>query len=326
MTEHCGQPIALRMHRILSRHEDNPSIDPAYLRRLRSMTGVRRQRLYEGLWVSAEGQVWDNYRRSTHVIPAREVRVPGDERLWLRVDTWETPETPEAAHFEIKWTIGAIDWGYRNPGVFQVWGMTPVGEQTRMIRLAEVYRKGILKSQWAQWIEELDRLYRLRVIVADPADPGSIEYLNDHLDEHGRRGVGRIVIPADNQKRVTKKGEPRGLDLVRECLEPLDDGRPGMLFVAGAFPFGADPDLVADRNPACTEDEIPGYIWRKTPDGRPIKDETEPTCPDHGCDATRYGAAFVHRKDLSHERQPPDWSPGTYGHELDDLDLGPDAE
>jgi hypothetical protein len=38
------------MVRLKSRHEDNPSVDAAYLNRLRSLKGTNRKRLYEGIW------------------------------------------------------------------------------------------------------------------------------------------------------------------------------------------------------------------------------------------------------------------------------------
>ncbi len=47
--------------RIRSRHEDNPSITEDFLRGLRSLTGHRRARLYEGLWKAAEGSVFPQF-------------------------------------------------------------------------------------------------------------------------------------------------------------------------------------------------------------------------------------------------------------------------
>lgn len=72
------------------RPEDNPTLDLAYLTALRSLTGVRRKRLYEGLWVRAEGTVYaDSWDASIHIVDPFEI-----PRDWRR--------------------IRAIDFGYVN--------------------------------------------------------------------------------------------------------------------------------------------------------------------------------------------------------------------
>jgi phage terminase large subunit len=47
-----------RMRRVLSRHEDNPTIRQEYLDKLNNLSGHRRARLYLGLWQAAEGLVY----------------------------------------------------------------------------------------------------------------------------------------------------------------------------------------------------------------------------------------------------------------------------
>lgn len=67
-----------RIQMLFSVHEDNPALfDPAvndwteqgraYLARLDSLTGFRRDRLRKGLWVAAEGVVYPGFNRQTHV-------------------------------------------------------------------------------------------------------------------------------------------------------------------------------------------------------------------------------------------------------------------
>jgi len=65
--------IAGRMRRLKSRHEDNPSVTEDFLAGLRALTGNRRARLYEGLWVSAEGSVFPSFQESKHVCDPFEV-------------------------------------------------------------------------------------------------------------------------------------------------------------------------------------------------------------------------------------------------------------
>jgi len=44
-----------------ARPEDNPYNPPAYIERLKGLTGILRQRLWEGKWVQAEGLVYDTF-------------------------------------------------------------------------------------------------------------------------------------------------------------------------------------------------------------------------------------------------------------------------
>jgi hypothetical protein len=69
-----GKP---KMVRLKSLHRDNPSCTEEYLTTLRSLTGHRRARLYEGRWVAGEGTVYGaDFDEDKHTcIP---FRVPSD--------------------------------------------------------------------------------------------------------------------------------------------------------------------------------------------------------------------------------------------------------
>lgn len=57
----------------------------AYLERLRNLTGVRRKRLYEGLWVRAEGTIYaDSWDASKHIVPW--FPIPEDWRRFRAID------------------------------------------------------------------------------------------------------------------------------------------------------------------------------------------------------------------------------------------------
>src|SRR5690606_21002108 len=70
-----------------------------------------------------------------------------------------------------------------------------------------------------------------------------------------------------------------------------------LFFVRGAL-VERDPELEGARRPTCTVEEIPGYIWSRSRDGRekdqPVKDD------DHGMDAMRY---MVAHRDLAEQRE-----------------------
>jgi PBSX family phage terminase large subunit len=97
--------------RLLSRHEDNPTVDEAYLTKLRNLTGVRRKRLYEGVWAAQEGLVYE-YDAAVHLL-----------------DRFDIP-----SHWR---RFRVIDFGFNNPFVCQWWAVDGDG---RMYRYRELYR------------------------------------------------------------------------------------------------------------------------------------------------------------------------------------------
>jgi len=103
-------------------HKDNPAMwdrkrkewtasGERYIQRLQRMTGVRRARNLEGKWVAAEGQVYEMWDISTHLVDRFEI--PAD---WPRF-----------------WTI---DFGFVHPFVWQWWAQGPDGA---LYRYREIY-------------------------------------------------------------------------------------------------------------------------------------------------------------------------------------------
>lgn|GEM_PF-387954 len=70
---------------------DNPFLDKEYVQRLSELTGVERQRLYEGLWVDVEGLVYPMFES-------------------VIVEPFKIPKTWDSA--------GTVDFGYTNPFFF----------------------------------------------------------------------------------------------------------------------------------------------------------------------------------------------------------------
>ncbi len=73
-----------RMVRLLSRHSDNPSLRAEYLKNLSQLTGHRRSRLFEGLWVAAEGGVFPEFSTKNNVVAPFDV--PAEWPVWLLID------------------------------------------------------------------------------------------------------------------------------------------------------------------------------------------------------------------------------------------------
>ena len=82
----------------------------------------------------------------------------------------------------MKWHFGSLDWGFRAPGCFQVWGVTGEGV---LYRLEEFYQTERQLDWWADSVHKMNKKYDLVRVACDPAEPRSIEMLNDRLDTLG---------------------------------------------------------------------------------------------------------------------------------------------
>ena len=97
-----------------SRPEDNPHNPDDYLTTLQSLTGVLYDRLWKGLWVQAEGAVYDEYDVSVHLI-----------------DAFDPPENGRY--------IVSIDFGYTNPFSADLWY---IDGDDRMYHYRQIYMTG----------------------------------------------------------------------------------------------------------------------------------------------------------------------------------------
>lgn len=271
------------MTRLLSRHSDNPTVTEDYLGTLSRLTGARHERLFKGLWVSEEGLVYDEWDQAKHLI----------ER--------------DALTRDMKWHFASVDWGYRAPGCCQVWG---VDGEDNLYRLAEVYRTQKPYEWWADVVSDLHAEFNLSAVVCDPAEPRSIDMLNDRLGSPSGRSNARLARKADNDIMA-------GLDMVRWALRPTKEGPPRLRFVKGALRHGRDPELAEGLSPCCTEEEFPGFVWLKQQDGRVLKERPDPGCPDHGLDCVRYAAMFAWNRNLSQRVEGPMFPAGSLGDVLD---------
>jgi phage terminase large subunit len=184
-----------------SRHEDNPTLfDPLTgeitergkrtMAVLDALTGVRYKRGRLGLWVGAEGQVYEEWDAQVHMIDWFDP--PAD---WLR--------------------FRAIDFGYTNPFVCQWWA---VDDDGRMYLYREIYETQRLVEDLAGDIKRLSEGERISYTVAD----------HDAEDRATLARHGIATNPADKavktgieavQKRLRKAGDgkPR-VFLMRDSL------------------------------------------------------------------------------------------------------------
>jgi phage terminase large subunit len=239
---------------LLSLHSDNPRLydddgqlteyGAAYMSRLEALTGVRRLRLLDGKWVSAEGQIYETFDKAVHEVEAMPVGWESWSRVW------------------------GVDWGFTNPAVVGMFAEDPDG---RLWLYREFYHTGLLVSDLAQqvmdvvapdgeWLEP-----RPRLVVADH-DP--------EAQEQFRQGTGLAVVDAVKDVKA-------GIEKVQQRLRTAGDGKPRLFFVKDAL-VRRDASLVERWLPACTVEEVGGYVWSDKKQDTPVKEN------DHGLDTVRY--------------------------------------
>lgn len=288
-----------QMTRLISRHKDNPALwdeeaqrwtvlGAPYMAKLQSLTGPRRGRLLLGEWVSSEGQVWEIFDRAKHMVFRKALDLEG------KVAAQDGHRRDAQGNLVFDWYFASFDWGHRAPGCLQIWGV--VGKCERIYRIHEVYRRAFQLDAWAEQVARFHKRYTLASVVCDPSRPDLIEFLNRRLTEIEGRDVGYVAIPGVQEKAVR-------VDTVRYGLVPgegLGAGElaPRLYLCWDALEL-AEHELRDEHKPTCTEDEIPDYVWAKWAEGKPLKEETDRTCADHGCDAMSYAAVWAFGKDLT---------------------------
>ena len=251
LNQRCNKGLTARL---LSRHEDNPSISEDYLDRLRALSGVRRARLYEGRWTQTEGTVHQGWDSAIHVID--------------RFD----PSMGLAAGVPPDWTrYWSIDFGFTNPFVWQAWAEDGDG---RLYLYKEIYRTQVLVEDHARSILDLTAGEpRPRAIVCDHDAEGRAT-----LERH----LGMDTRPA--HKRVME-----GLQAVDARLRRAGDGKPRLFLLRDSL-VERDRRLAEAKKPCRTEEEMDSYVWRETRAGfkeEPLRQD------DHGNDAMRYMVAYL---------------------------------
>jgi hypothetical protein len=247
----------------------------AYMSRLDALTGVRYLRLRKGLWVAAEGIIYETWQPSKHIIDP--FKIPDD---WPRY-----------------WTV---DFGLVNPFVLQRWAQDPDG---RLIMYREIYRTQKTVDQHCfdlfDDISDPDPDYvHPRKANGEPEmrfahqgriwrEPRPQKVICDH-DAQSRRTLERHIGMGT---KLADKRVLEGIQQVQRRLRIREDGTPDIAFMRGATIF-RDESLVGEGKPASTVEEFPGYRWLrrgssesptdKKPVDEPLKEN------DHGMDTTRY--------------------------------------
>lgn len=250
-----------------SRHEDNPTLfDQATgqmteqgkrsMATLDALTGVRYKRGRLGLWVSAEGQVYDNFDPAIHVIDH-----------FLIPESWPR--------------YRSIDFGYTNPFSCSWWAVDPDG---RLYRYRQIYMTGRTVRRHHRQIHDLSKGERIITTVADHDAEDRATLAETFTDDDGELVTGIHTDAAD--KRIKT-----GIEKVANRLQVKGDGRARLFFLRDSL-VERDETLAAKHRPVDSVDEMAAYVWPKGEDGKPNK-EVPIDADNHGLDETRYMVMYL---------------------------------
>jgi len=261
---------------LYSLHQDNPILfdsagqaterGRAYLKKLDNLTGVRKLRLQGGIWAAAEGIIFDRWNPAVHLVNDKKLD-PRWQRIW------------------------SIDFGYRNPFVWQMWAIDHDG---RMWLEKEIYQTEMLVEDiWAQKIKP--------VVISQKGEwkyPRPDWIVTDHdaedratFEKHsGLRTVPAIKDVSPGIQAMQKRIHERRLLVCRDSLVERDP-----LLVEASLPIGF-------------AGEITGYVWKQKPNNSGMTQEKAlPDEPhklnDHSMDAARYVVAQLDMRKAPNARR-----------------------
>ncbi|MGI5285158.1 hypothetical protein ACQEVF_17740 [Nonomuraea polychroma] len=223
-------------------HEDNPvlfdddgqlmHIGRDYIGELDKLTGVRHAWLRKGLWVAAEGLIFEDYDPAVHLLDRFDIP-PGWTRWW------------------------SVDFGFTNPQVIRGGQRTRTGGSTSTGRFI---------APGARWTSML----RMRSPKSPTAkdggpSPGLAASSPTTTPKAAvlERELGMCTIAA--RKQVAE-----GIKAVEARLRHAGDGKP-RLFILRDSLVERDQELADAKRPTRTAEEIVGYVWDQAP-GKPPKE------------------------------------------------------
>ena len=194
------------LRRFNTRHQDNPVLfnqktgeiteqGKRSLHVLNQLTGLRRARLLEGKWVSAEGQIYTSYNPDVHLI--NRFDIPAD---WRR--------------------IRVIDFGYTNPFVCGWWAIDGDG---RLYLYRQIYMTGRTVSRHAKQIKELSEGERIDSTICDHDAEDRATLLQEGIPNiPAQKDVGVGIQKVEDRLKVQDDGRPR-IFILRDSLVETDE-------------------------------------------------------------------------------------------------------
>ena len=191
--DRSGEKLSNGHERIKAFHfvlEDNPNLPAEYVENLKATTppGMWYDRKINGLWVAAEGLVFEGFDYNTHVIDP--FKIPGH---WRR--------------------FRAIDWGFTNP-FCTLWGA--LDEDGRLYIYREYYKAGRLIKDHAAHINQFVEFDEYRKLTYERTVADHEPQENEEIKQYGiytknalkdvqlgcQKIAERLVIQRDKQPRL----------------------------------------------------------------------------------------------------------------------------
>lgn len=183
--------------RLQSIHKDNPTLydeegnlterGKVTMATLGNLSGVRRQRLLEGQWATAEGVVYDMFNLAVHVIEREESEFT-------------------------QWYL-TCDEGYTNPAVILLVGVDPDG---RWHIVKEFYKRGVLQEAVIKQALEWQAEYKVSLVAVDAAAAGLIADMKN-AGINAQPAKGRVL---DGIQGIQNRLKPQGDDRPRLTVSP----------------------------------------------------------------------------------------------------------
>jgi PBSX family phage terminase large subunit len=222
-TEYLDRAGELDLKRFHFELSDNPNLDPSYVEALRKeYTGLWYDRFIKGMWVQAEGAVYDMWNPEIHVVNTRKILGKG------RGISAGEKRTRMAFRGFWRYFV-ACDYGTNNPCVF---GLFAYREGSPAYLVKEWHYDGRATGkqktdgEYRKAMEEFVKGYDILKIYVDPSASSFITEL--------KKSFGNKVTPAKN-------------DVVD-----------GIRFVSGLLSEGG---FFIDEGCTETAAEFSGYVW-----------------------------------------------------------------
>lgn len=200
---------------------------------LAKLTGLRKERLYYGRWVGAEGIIYDTWDESIHLIDKFDI--PSDwPRFW------------------------SVDFGYTNPFVCQFWAEDPDG---RLYLYREIYMTEKRVDEHARTILSLITDENGRWL-----EPRPHKIIADH-DAENRATFEQLINQGTSPAH---KAVLEGIQSVQERLMVKGDGKPRVFLMKDSI-VQRDTKLIDTKRPTCTAEEVVRYVWNKDKEA-PVKE------------------------------------------------------
>ena len=239
---------------------DNPYFPREHLEELRRTQPKRYfDRTFEASWDTFEGQVWEDFLEQIHVQPRTDY-------------TFTLPNGREMGRgpkkVRLAETFAGVDWGYENPGVICVLGVSSSGNRYALDLVykdhLEVYNRPGMDS-WVRRGQEMKAKWDINTFFCDPSEP-------EHIKQF--RNGGMKAYPAKNEVQP-------GLQCVARYMKVEEETSRTRFYIMGDM-----REMI---------DEVQYYHLREgTEDPEKVN--------DHSCDALRYGL-YSHEKVGSFDRE-----------------------